>query len=143
MMYGGVPIKTVKIKHFEMDTNDCTMEPSDLQAGVTGVSKGRMITGTGKSFEFAYYGNIDTNFPIIIPNNINVIEIASTDYPVQLTIILSDMKNLDFTTENVVAQVVIDGNFYDITVQVAKNKLNISCEQDIELQVFYGKDNYV
>lgn len=143
MFYGNTPVKSLNIKHYELNTNDCDMIASDLQAGKTAVAKGKKITGTGKSFEFAFYGNIDTNFATPIPNNINVIEIASTDNPIQLTTILSDMKNLDFSTENIVAKAVVDGIFYDIAVQVNQNKLNVICEKDISLEVFYGKDNYV
>ena len=143
MMYGGTPINSMRVHSYELDTNDCTMIASDLQAGVTAVARGQKITGTGKSFEFAFYGNIDTNFSTPVPNDINVIEIASTDNPIQLTVILSDMKNLDFSTEIVVAKVVVDGESYDISVQSRYNMLNIMCEKDVSLEVFYGKDNYI
>ena len=143
MYLGNVPIKSLNIHTFEMNTNSATVQPSDMQAGVTAFARGQKITGTGKSFEFAFYGNIDTNFPTPIPNNINVIEIASTQNPIQLVTILSNMKNLDFTSDNIVARAIVDGSSYDISVQVSQNMLNIFCDKDIELQVFYGKDNYV
>lgn len=143
MYLGKTPMKSLNIKHYELSSNDCTMVPSDLQAGVTGVAKGKKIVGTGKSFEFAYYGQMETNFPMIIPNNINVIEIASIEYPIRLTTVLSEMKALDFTVENMMAQVIIDGISYNVFVQVNQNKLNINCEKDFALEVFFGKDNYV
>ena len=143
MFYGNTPVKSLNIRHYEMDTNDCTMVPSDLQAGVTGVSKGKKIVGTGKCFEFASYGAMETNLPDIIPNNINVIEISSIYYPIQITIPLSEMKNMDFSTELKVADVIVDGEAYPLTVLASNNELNISCDKTIKLQVFYGKDNYV
>ena len=143
MMYNGTHIKSLNVKHYEMDTNDCDMIASDLQAGKTAVARGKKITGTGKSFEFASYGRLETNLPVIIPSDINIIEIASINNPIQLTTILNDMKNLDFSIGSVVATVIIDGTSYDLVVQVNQNMLNILCEKDISLQVFYGKDNYV
>jgi hypothetical protein len=119
------------------------MVASDLQAGKTAVARGQKIVGTGKSFEFAQYGYFETNFPMPVPSDINVIEIASVNNPIQLTTILSNMKNIDFTTETVVARAIIDGEFYDISVLYNQNMLSVLCEKDISLQVFYGKDNYV
>lgn len=142
MMYGGVPIKTVKIKHFEMDTNDCTMEPSDLQAGITGVSKGRKIVGTGKAFEFARYGSVYTNVTTAIPTDINIIEVASLDYPVQLSIALNKMFNVDFSIPQHIGNVVIDGQSYPLTITASNNTMTISCDKTIKLQIFYGRDNY-
>lgn len=142
MFLGKSPINSLNVKHYELNTNDCTMVESDLQAGVTAVARGKKITGTGKSFEFAFYGQTETNLLMFIPSNINVIEIASAETPIQLTTVLSDMKNMSFETDNVIARAVVDGEFYDITVQVSQNMLNIFCEKDITLQIFYGKDNY-
>lgn len=143
MMYGGTPVNSLKVRHYEVSTNDATLKASDLQAGVTAYARGQKVAGTGKSFEFAQYGRFETNFPMPIPDNINVIEIASTDNPIQLAIPLSDMKNLDFSNINKVATVIVDGVSYDINVQVSYNLLNVTCEKDIRLQVFYGKDNYI
>lgn len=143
MFYNGTPIKSLNIKHFELDTNDCDMVASDLQAGKTAVAKGKKVTGTGKSFEFARYGLMETNKSIYIPHDINVVEIASMEYPVKLTVALSDMKNVDFTTINTIATVIIDSISYDLTVQAVNHIITINCDKDISLQVFYGKDNYV
>lgn len=81
MIYGGVPVNSMKISYYEMDTNDCDMIASDLQAGKTAVARGQKITGTGKSFEFATYGYITTNIPTPIPTNINVIHLGCMEYP--------------------------------------------------------------
>lgn len=132
------------IKRFQLHTNtdDATLVASDLQAGVTGYARGRKITGTGKTFEFACYGMLQTNAPQYVPADVNVIEVASTNCPVQLTIALSDMKNTDFTVSQNVGSVMIDGVAYPMTVQAANNVLTIACDQTIFLEVFYGKDNY-
>ena len=143
MFYGNIPVNSMKIKHYEMNTNSATVQPSDLQTGVTCFGRGKKITGTGKSFEFAQYGYLETNLSRTIPNNINVIEIASLTYPIQLNIALSDMKGIDFTKSQTVANVTVDGVSYPISVQVSNNKLTVSCDKTIKLQVFYGKDNYV
>lgn len=143
MYYGNTPVKKVNISHYEMNTNDATVMPSDLQAGVSCYARGQKVVGTGKSFEFAYYGYFETNFPMFIPSDINVIEVASTDNPIQLTTILSNMKNLDFSIENIIAKVIVDGISYDLIAQVSQDELTIFCEKDVTLQVFYGKDNYV
>lgn len=143
MFYGNTPVNSLKVKHYEISTNDATLIPSDLQAGITAYAKGQKVTGTGKSFEFAYYGYIDTNRMQYIPNNINIIEIASVSHPVQLYIPLINMKSVDFTTAQVVGCVIVDGESYEITVQALNNFLTVSCEKTVSLQIFYGKDNYI
>lgn len=125
------------------NTDDATMVPSDLQAGVTAYARGLKIEGTGKSFEFALYGQLRTNTPIPIPTNINIIHVSSLDYPIQLSIALSDMKNVDFSTSATVGSITINDTISSITVSVVNNMLTVTCSDDIYLQVFYGKDNYV
>ena len=142
MMYNGTQIKSLNIKHYEMNTNSATVQPSDLQAGVTCFGRGKKITGTGKSFEFANYGLVSTNANHYVPSNINVVEVASMIYPIRLTLELNQMKNTDFTAEQKIAVVVIDGTEYDLKVICQSNFLKIICEKTIDLQVFYGKDNY-
>lgn len=143
MIYGGTPINSLKVKHYELDTNSATVQPSDLQAGVTCFAKGKKMTGTGKSFEFAYYGQFETNDSMVIPSFINVVEISSLTHPVQLIIPLSDMKNIDFSLPQSVGNVMIDGVSYPVTVVVENNEILVSCDQTIKLEIFYGKDNYV
>ena len=143
LMYGNVPVKSLNIHHYELNTNDCDMVASDLQAGKTAVARGQKIVGTGKSFEFAFYGVFRTNDTMYIPSNINVVEITSVLYPIQHAIALGDMKNIDFSTSNVIGNIVVDGTFYPIIVQAANNFINISCDVNTDLQIFFGKDNYV
>lgn len=143
MIYGGVPITSMKVNHYELSTSDATVQPSDLQAGITCYARGAKVTGTGKSFEFAFYGGFSTNDFAIIPSSINVIHISSSEYPVQDVVALNDIKNLDFTNEQIVSNVVIDGEVYPIKVTSTSSELNITCDRAIVLEVFYGKDNYV
>ena len=143
MIYNGTPMKSLNIKHYEMDTNSCDMVASDLQAGKTAVARGKKITGTGKSFEFAMYGEIETNSPVFSPVVINMIEIASLDYPIKASVALSNMKNLDFSIGQTIGCVVIDSIEYPITAKVDGALLTLSCEKTVALESFYGKDNYV
>lgn len=143
MFYGNTPVNSLNVRHYEMDTNSATMIPSDLQAGVTAFAKGKKVTGTGKAFEFASYGTMETNKSKILPSTINVIEISSLTNPVQLIIALSDMKNVDFSSVQTVGNVIVDNISYPLNVQVVDNKLTILCDKSVFLEVFYGKDNYI
>ena len=143
LMYGNVPVKSMNVHHFEMNTNDCTAIPSDLQAGVTCVSKGQKITGTGKSFEFAQYGTLKTNAGRYVPSEINIIELASSDYPIKLKTNLMDSVLLDYSVNQNVASVIIDNVEYDLYVSVISNILKVTCEKTFNLEVFYGKDRYI
>lgn len=143
MIYNGVPMKSMKVNHYEMNTNSATVQPSDMQAGVTCFARGQKITGTGKSFEFANYGGFETNFPIYIPNLVNIVEITSTSNPIKSNIALSDMKNVDFSISQNIGSVIVNNVEYPITTSVSGNFLTISCDKSITLEVFYGKDNYV
>ena len=142
MYLGNTPIKSLNIKHYEMDTNSATMVPSDLQAGVTAFAKGKKVTGTGKSFEFANYGLMPTNLARYVPSDINIIEISSLTNPIKLSLALTQMKDIDFTTEQKIATVVIDSVEHEIKVVCSSNFLEIICDQTFDLEVFYGKDNY-
>lgn len=143
LAYGSVPVKALNINYFEQNTNDCDMIASDLQAGKTAVARGQKIVGTGKSFEFAFYGMVEANDIIPVPNNINVVEVACMTHPVQLSIELSEMKNIDFSLPQTVGSVIVDGVSCPITVQVEYNILTIGCPASVRLQIFYGKDNYI
>lgn len=140
LMLGGTPVKKMMIHN---DTMDATMVASDLQAGVTAYANGRKVTGTGKSFEFATYGLSETNMPEYVPVLLNVIEITSLDHPIKSLIALSDMKDIDFSTEQTIGVVLIDNNEYPITAKIENSILTFYCEKTVKLQSFYGKDNYV
>lgn len=96
MYYGGTPIKSLNVKHYEMSTSDATVQPSDLQSGVTCYARGQKVTGTGRSFEFAMYGSVTTNASNYAPVQINIIEITSLDYPIKSSIALNSMIDIDF-----------------------------------------------
>ena len=143
MMYNGVPIKSLNIKHYEMSTQDATLRESDMQAGVTAYARGRKITGTGKSFEFASYGTTRTNMADFVPAQINVIEVASINYPIRSLIAFDNMYDIDFSTEQTIGMVTIDGVEYPITSQFNGFIFTLKCEKTIDLEVFLGKDNYI
>lgn len=140
LMYGKTPLKSVKVG---TNTDDANVIPSDLQAGVSCYARGKKVIGTGKSFEFADYGGVYTNFPLDVPSMINVIEIASTSYPIKMVIELSKMKNADFSISQNIGSVIIDTVDYPVTLDIQDNFLTLFCDKTVNLQVFYGKDNYV
>lgn len=142
MIYNGTPVESMKIKHYEMDTNSATVQPSDLQAGITCFARGKKVTGTGKAFEFATYGVSQTNVPEYVPVLINVIEITSLDYPIKSLIAFRDMRNIDFSTEQTIGIVTIDNVEYPITAKIDGVIMTFNCDKTITLQSFYGKDNY-
>jgi hypothetical protein len=143
MIYGGVPVNSLKVRHYEIDTNSATVQPSDLQAGVTCFARGQKVTGTGKSFEFANYGQYTTNSSKYVPTNINIVEVASSEYPIKLNMNLSLMKDTDFSQEQNIATVIIDGKEYDLVISVKSNIMKVVCDKTVQLQIFYGKDNYI
>ena len=143
LMYGNVPVKSLNIHSYELNTNDCDMVASDLQAGKTAVARGQKIIGTGKCFEFASYGEFEANDEWSIPSDINVIQITCLSYPTQTLVDVRNTKNLDFSTEQTIGELVADNTEYPINVTVLDNILKIACGKTVTFQVFYGKDNYV
>lgn len=143
MIYGGTPVNSLKVKHYELNTNGATCEPSAVQTGLTYYANGKKEVGTGKSFEFAQYGTMATNIPQFIPSLINVVEIAGRDYPIRSLIDLTQIVEVDFTTEPTIGIVVIDNIEYPITVKIEGYILTFNCEKKVSLNFFYGKDNYI
>lgn len=143
MFYGNVPVDSMKIKHYEISTNDCTAIPSDLQSGVTCVSKGKKITGTGKAFSFASYGGWKTNLSNIIPVIVNVVYIGCVNYPIKMTAPLGDTMHYDFSVVQKIAEVIIDNISYPITASVQNNEFIINCEKTIDIELFIGRDEYL
>lgn len=142
MFFNGTPINSMNAHCLEIPTDDATVQPSDVQAGITYYARGTKGVGTGKSFEFAYYGTTTTNIQEFIPTLINVVEITGLDYPVKSTIALSNMKNIDFTKEQTIAIAVVDNVEYPITIKIDGYILTFNCEKTIRLSFFYGRDNY-
>ena len=142
LIYGGVPYNTTKVRHFEVNTNDATLQSSDLQAGVTAYARGQKITGTGKAFSFATYGEWRTNESDIVPTVINVVHIGSLEYPVRMTTKLENSMHYDFTTPQEIAEVIVDGVSYPMTVSVQNGEFLVSCEKTINIELFFGKDEY-
>ena len=144
MMYGGVPIKSLNVKHYEMDTNSCDMIASDLQAGKTAVARGQKITGTGKCFSFATYGDMLSNISIPIPvSEINTIVLSSVGNSIKMLQDIISLRSLDFLTAQEIATVTINGVDYPIKIQIINNMFTIICEQTVVLQIMFGKDEYI
>lgn len=143
MIYGGVPYNTLKLKHFEVPTNDATCEPTAVQAGLTYYANGRKQVGTGKSFEFATYGTMPTNNIDYVPSDINTILISSTNAPIQLTVAIDDTNKIDFSNPTEIGKAFIDGVYYPIIVEINNHLLSLVCEKTIMLEIFYGKDNFI
>jgi hypothetical protein len=74
---------------------------------------------------------------------VNIVEIACINHPIRFSMALRDMHNIDFSMVQTIGYVVIDNVEYPITAQVNGVMLTFACEKTVELQYFYGKDNYV
>lgn len=140
MYLGDVPVKAL---YTHTDTDEGNITAPDMQSGMIAFAKGVKLTGTGKAFAFASYGQISTNKALPVPSIINVIEVSSLTYPVKTNIALSSMKNTNFSTIQKIGAVTINGTAYDITAQVSNNMLTVGCSKDISLEVFYGRDEHV
>lgn len=140
MYLGDVPVKAL---YTHTDTDEGNITAPDMQSGMIAFAKGVKLTGTGKAFAFAAYGQMLTNKAWPVPSIINVIEVSSLTYPVKTNIALSSMKNTNFSTIQKIGAVTINGTAYDITAQVSNNMLTVGCSKDIGLEVFYGRDEHV
>ena len=140
MYLGDVPVKSL---YTHTDTDEGNITAPDMQSGMIAFAKGVKLTGTGKAFAFASYGQISTNKACPVPSIINFIEVSSLTYPVKTNIALSSMKNTDLSTIQKIGAVTINGTAYDITAQVSNNMLTVGCSKDINLEVFYGRDEHV
>lgn len=140
MYLGDVPVKAL---YTHTDTDEGNITAPDMQSGMIAFAKGVKLTGTGKAFAFASYGQISTNKALPVPSIINVIEVSSLTYPVKTNIALSSMKNTNFSKIQKIGAVTINGTAYDITAQVSNNMLTVGCSKDISLEVFYGRDEHV
>lgn len=143
MIYNGTPIKSLNVKHYEMNTNDSNLQPSDMQAGIVAYGRGKRIVGTGKCFEFANYGHFKTNLSMYVPSEINVVEVASVEYPIMSSISFNNIGDIDFSKEQVVGYVNIGGSNFEIVAKLEGNMLTFICSNTIYLEVFYGRDNYL
>lgn len=139
MYLGNTAVNSMKVG---TNTDDATLVASDLQSGVSGYARGKKVIGTGKAFSFASYGTGYTNVPIVIPNTINTIYIGSLQYPTRMIIGMNDMFSIDFSASNNVAEITIDGIVYPITMSVQNGMLTLACDKTINIEMFYGRDEY-
>ena len=140
MYLGDTPLRSVMT---HTDTDDATMKASDLQVGVIGYSKGQKVTGTGKAFSFASYGTVKTNMSFPALADINTIELTSTECPVQSLLTFEDIRNTDFSAEQIIGNAIKDSVTYPIKLKVASDILSVACDITISIQLFYGKDDYI
>lgn len=143
MIYGGTPVNSMKVRHYEVNTNGATTVPSAVQAGLTYFANGRQEVGTGKCFSFASYGGWMTNESNFIPMDINTVQIGSMDYPVRTTLSMTNSHLYDFTTPQNVGEVIVDGMAYPLTVSVQNGEFLVTCEKTINIELFIGKDEYI
>ena len=143
MIYGNTPIKSLNIRHYEMDTNSATVQPSDLQAGVTAYARGQKVTGSGKAFAFALYGGCSSNSLIPIPvSTINTVLISASSHTTKMNKTALELQKLDFTVPQEVAVINVDNVDYVVTVQAANNMITLHCDKTVTLQFLFGKDEY-
>lgn len=140
---GSTPVKSLNIRKLDVDTNDATIVASDMQSGSIAYAKGQKVTGTGKAFAFASYGKHPTNFAIPVPGMINVIEIGCMSNAFQMTLGVNQMKDVDFSIEQELGNLIVDGVNCPITSIIENGNLTLNCSQSVELLVFYGKDDHV
>ncbi len=140
MYLGDTAVKGVML---HTDSDDATLKASDLQSGVTAYAKGQKVTGSGKSFEFASYGDISSNIAMPIPvSDINTVIVSAVNYPIRMSKSALELQALDFSVAQEVAIVTVNGTEYPIKIKAASNMITISCGQTIQLQLMFGKDNY-
>lgn len=143
MFYGNTPVNSMKIKHYEVSTNDSTLSPSDMQSGIVAYGKGKRIVGTGKAFEFASYGRFVSNIGTFIPtNDINTIVVSSTDGAVRMVDSIRNIRDLDFSVVQEIASVVLEDGEYPLTLKIENNIMTFGCSQNVSIQAMIGKDNF-
>lgn len=144
LIYGGVPYNTTKVNHYEIDTNSATVQPSDLQAGVTCFARGERVVGTGKAFAFAFYGDIITNIPYSFPLcGVNTIIISSFSNPIKMNMSINDIRQNKTISNLAIGMISINGINYPISVTVDDTGFTFHCEEMIAIQGFCGKDEHI
>ena len=133
----------------EPNSYQTDIKPVDMQSGKTAVSKGKIVTGTGRCFESAGYGEsyveydgsafVISIFTRSCPNVIFIVPTMEGDVVVQHTHTI-DLKNNDSV------ELGVDNSSSEkVYATYSNNLLTIHIQSMLDsdtcLKYFYGKDN--
>lgn len=141
----------------EPSTYDADLTPVDMQLGKTAYVQGEKITGTGKCFEFAEYGqssiypifdenyNMKYGFLIEVGNGANVVFLSSTT---DGDIVVQDVFTVNETKEGEAVKIGENKTtLTDINAFHLDGFLVIYCvdiaDENTSLNFFVGKDNTI
>lgn len=140
---GSTPVNSLHIRKLDIDTNDADIVPSDMNAGSTAYARGQKITGTGKCFSFATYGTCSSNGSIPIPvTSINTVVLCSNLYFVKMSTTMLNFKEYDFSVDNEIATITVNGTNYPISMKIDNGNLVLTCSENVSIEAFFGKDDH-
>lgn len=140
---GSTPVSSLHIRKLDIDTNDADIVPSDMNAGSTAYARGQKITGTGKCFSFATYGTFSSNGSIPIPvTSINTVVLCSDVYFVKMSTTMLNFKEYDFSVDNEIATITVNGTNYPISMKIDNGNLVLTCSENVSIEAFFGKDDH-
>lgn len=140
----------------EPNSYQTDIQPEDMQSGRTAISKGKIVTGTGRAFEFAKYGSLtvrpvlnengESKFGIMIPeqDGINVLFVSTgTDGDV----ISQDLFMIDIGSQKVMQIGANRSVSSALRVYYTNGYLCIYCDgfsnTRTKINYFEGKDNLI
>lgn len=146
-------VNNKSIKHVgvltEPNSYQTDIKSEDMQCGSTAVSKGKVVTGTGRCFESAGYGERyveddgeSSVISIFTRSCPNVVLIASTT---EGDVVLQHTHKIDFASADKIEIGVNRDSAEGVYASYANNVLTIYTASMVEshtrLKYFYGKDN--
>lgn len=126
----GKPVKNVGIIT-EPSSYGTDITPEDMQSGRTAVSKGKIVTGTGRAFEFARYGRCSVDV-LQDENNNDVYGAMLKIKPGCNIVFMSSIPNSDIFVQSSFVFNISDS---DEVVGVAMNQTTLS-----DVYAFYRND---
>lgn len=131
--------------------------PEDMQSGRTAVSKGKIVTGTGRAFEFALYGQYDVD--TIFDENGNEVYgvMIQIDYGCNVVFISSNSNGDVISQDSFIFTIPDDGG----SIKIATNRTSSGSiyafylngylfvyssalmNQKTSINYFVGKDNLI